>query len=103
MTIAIAIGMSAGRGGGAGVAPAYTYYVDPISGNDANAGTIGSPWLTTDTVNASGFSADTIVLTGVQSVGYKLAGVWYLYRKLNMTAAEAELAANLVTAAADQF
>lgn len=81
------------------VAPstAFTYYIDPTNGNDGNTGsTYNNAWATTA-------SADALILTGAQNIGYLSSGVWYLYRALNMTADEAQLAANLVGSTADSF
>jgi hypothetical protein len=69
----------------------YTYYVDPLTGNDSNSGlSIDSAWATTT-------PADAVTLTISQSIGYKLNGVWYLYRALGMTADLNLLSADIVS------
>ena len=81
----------------ANISQSYTYFVDPVGGNDGNNGrTAGTAWKTTT-------HADAESLFGTETVGYKYNGEYFLYRKLNMTAAEAQLAANLVSATADEF
>jgi hypothetical protein len=83
--------------GQATVNTTYNFYVDPYNGNDSNPGTAyNNAWKTVT-------PADTVSLSGSQSVGYFYNGTWYLYRSLNMTADEAQLAANIVAATADQF
>lgn len=84
-------------GDGVPINSSYTYYVDPIHGNDSNPGTSYNLASLTTTF------ADGVTLTGSQSVGYLYAGTWYLYRSLDMTADEAQLAASLVDATADNF
>jgi hypothetical protein len=75
----------------------FTFYIDPLNGSDLNAGTTyNHAWFSTT-------AADALTLTGLESVGYLLSGVWYLYRKLNMTDDEALLAASLVSASASAF
>lgn len=75
----------------------YTYYIDPVDGSDSADGMFeSSPWHTTA-------HSDLVTLSGVETIGYKLNGTWYLYRSLGMTADQAELTADLVTATADQF
>ena len=89
--------VASGSSSGSSIGGTYTYYVDPIGGNDANNGSsTTAAWLTTS-------PADSVVLTGTQTIGYLLSGTWYLYRKLNMTFDEALLAANLVTETANNF
>jgi hypothetical protein len=83
-------------GGGGGGGSTYTYYIDPNAGNDSNPGSFGAPWQTTT-------NADGMTLSLGITIAYRVNGSYYLYRKLNMTAAEAQLAANLVTATADEF
>jgi hypothetical protein len=74
----------------------YTYYIDPYHGDNSNSGNAyNNAWKSP--------VADTVTLTGSQSIGYFYNGTWYLYRSLNMTADQAQLAANLVTATANQF
>lgn len=47
---------------GARVSPNVGYYIDPISGNDANAGTWRAPWLTLGKANSTVVAGDTVVL-----------------------------------------
>jgi len=71
------------------------FYVDVAGGNDINDGlTSTSPWLTTH---------DSLALTNTQAILYLQSGTWYLYRETGMTANEASLTADLVTATADTF
>lgn len=75
----------------------YTYYVDPVNGNDANDGTSpATAWKTTA-------PADAVTLTGTESVGYLYAGYWVLYRKIGMTTDETTLPTDLLTATTDKF
>ena len=75
----------------------FTYYVDPINGNDSNDGTsVASAWLTTS-------PADAQSLTPGQTIGYLLSGVLYLYRTLNMTMDMSSLPIDLITATANEF
>lgn len=80
------------------ILPIYTYYIDPISGNDSNSGTsVSLAWLNTD-------QADNISLTSGQSIGYKLSDTtWVLYRTTDMTADMSSLPANLNSALANSF
>lgn len=51
--------------GGAGYAYGSTYYIDGTSGNDTNAGSIGSPWKTIGKANSTLTTGDTVyVRTG---------------------------------------
>lgn len=75
----------------------YTYYINPISGSDSNNGTsIATAWLTTA-------PADVVSLSGSQNIGYLLNGSWYLYRAIDMTAAQDLISAALTTAPATAF
>jgi hypothetical protein len=47
----------------------FTYYVDSVTGSDANPGTIAQPWKTIAKVNAA-------KLQPGQSVGFKRGGLW---------------------------
>jgi len=96
-TIFGAGGGSTGSSSDAPPSTAFTYYVDPIDGLDSNNGAdYAHAWQTTAL-------ADAVVLTGSQSVGYLFDSSWVLYRKLNMTADQAILAASLVNAPASSF
>jgi hypothetical protein len=68
----------------------YKYFVDPVSGNDSNAG--NTPIYAKKTTSYF----DTVSLSGTQSVGYKYNGTWVLYRKKGITMDEILLPMSLI-------
>jgi hypothetical protein len=77
--------------------PSFTYFVNPISGNDSNTGSsMESAWLTLDRANAQNLQIG-------ETVGLLFENNWLLYRTINMTVDRTELTANIITGSADAF
>jgi len=77
--------------------PIFTYYIDPVNGNDSNNGlSVNTAWLTTTVAN-------TLPLMVNQTIGYKYNGNWYLYRQLNITMNQILLPLNLIGYAFNEF
>ena len=77
--------------------PRFTYYVDPVDGFDANNGlSPGAAWKTTT-------AADALTLVNQQSIGFKQAGVWTLYRKAGELVTNTVITGDVVTSRADEF
>lgn len=77
----------------------YTYYIDPVSGNDSHAGTSPSTaWLTTTHADA------TVPTLGAgESIAYYYNGYWVLYRKPGMTSDDAVLPSGVYTGSSDLY
>jgi hypothetical protein len=77
--------------------PHFTYYVDPVEGDDRDSGTsIETAWKTT-------LMADAAALVPGETIGYKYGGEWLLYRKLGMSSDEAGLPSDIYTGGSDQY
>jgi hypothetical protein len=69
----------------------FTYFVDPVNGNDSNTGrTKESAWLTTT-------KADAQELETGEIVGYLFKGKWILYRTVDLTIDLNDLPVDLIT------
>ena len=67
----------------------FTYYIDTVNGNDSNSGRKPHrPWKTTTVANS-------LSLSGTQSVGYKYSGTYVLYRKEGMLMSDWVLPMNI--------
>ena len=67
----------------------FSYYIDPVNGDDSNTGNSpSSSWKTTT-------RSDSVSLAPDETIGYKYNRFWYLYRTPHMTANEGRLMANI--------
>jgi hypothetical protein len=91
------------RFGGFSPPPPFFFYVDTVTGNDANTGKFGLPWLSTDGINSTGFSADTVAVASGQVIAYQTLTGWEWYRALNMQANQTQLTVDVMTGACDAY